>query len=76
MVEANSGVDSLIKENTDKDKRIAELEKALEEMVFAYINKDEDCPHSFEIDALKIASKVGNDNTRKFSTNALKGGGK
>jgi len=32
--------------------RIKELEEALGDMRFAYINKDADCPHQFETDAL------------------------
>lgn len=35
-----------------------DFEKALYDMVFAYFNKDDDFPHSFEIEALKEAEKL------------------
>ncbi len=38
--------------------RVAELEGGLRNMWFAYQNKDGDCPHSFEEEAVKQAEKL------------------
>lgn len=34
------------------------LRDALKDMLFAYVNKDGDCPHQFEIDAVKEAEEL------------------
>lgn len=41
-----------------KDEEIKRLKTALENMAFAYTNKDEDTPHDFEISALKTAIEI------------------
>lgn len=41
------------------------LESALYEMVFAYENKDDDMPHTFEIEALSEAFKLVTDRDKK-----------
>jgi hypothetical protein len=37
---------------------VAELRSALQEMTFAYANKDPDFPHQFEADAIHLATKL------------------
>lgn len=45
-----------------------DFEKALYDMVFAYFNKDDDFPHSFEIEALKEAEQA-NQEVQEFMKN-------
>jgi hypothetical protein len=48
------------------------LQDILNDMVFAYVNKDEDCPHTFEIEALMKASiYLDNPDHIKFANKAL-----
>jgi len=42
----------------DAKKEIATLKKALSDMLFAYQNKDGDCPHQFEIEAICEAKQL------------------
>lgn len=49
--------ESLRAENKAQKDKIAELEKALAHMRYAYINKDEP-PHNFETMALEIADRL------------------
>ena len=52
---------------------IQELEKALFDMVFAYCNKDEECPHDFEVYALKNAKELlTNEKHKKFAEEVYK----
>jgi hypothetical protein len=37
---------------------VAELRSALQEMTFAYTNKDPDFPHQFEADAIRLAAEL------------------
>jgi hypothetical protein len=81
---STAGQDLLDQHTVDKE-RIAELteekiknkvsikalENVLEKMVFAYINKDADCPHQFEKEALRLAEFVGTEQTAKFARSAL-----
>jgi len=39
---------------TENDK----LKVALKNMLFVYKNKDSDCPHDFEIEAIKLTNKL------------------
>lgn len=44
--------------NAAKYQQIATLKKAISDMLFAYQNKDADCPHQFEIEAIKQAQEA------------------
>lgn len=48
------------------EKHTIKLQEALYELVFAYTNKDEDFPHTFEIEAIKEAVNLVRDKDKKF----------
>lgn len=47
-------------------------EKIIYDLLFAYVNKDEDCPHAFEIEALKSVLQVKHEVTKQIALTQLR----
>jgi hypothetical protein len=52
----------------DAQKMVEEYKECIYDLVFAYVNKDEDFPHGFEIETLKDAIKLS-EKAKEFLDN-------
>jgi len=52
-VEQAELIDKLVADKDEQAGRIMQFEKLAKDLYFAYINKDPDCPHDFEIKAIE-----------------------